>query len=74
MKKENYKDKIEEIKCLFELAESEFDFCIDCQDDKIVIGSWNRVYIYRNNPTKVSSYHCKKEFIEIAKTLGFKIN
>jgi len=58
---------------LFELADQDCDFCFDKQDEKIVCGGWNRVYLYPNGSIKASLSHCSKRLLEICKELEIEI-
>ena len=76
MKNENtekIKNIINEVKTLFELADCRSDFHIDKQDDKIVCGAWNRVYIYADGTYKASFSHCLDRMIKTAKILDIEI-
>jgi len=65
--------KDEDVIALFQLADSLNDYCKDVQDDKIVYGGWNRVYLYPDGHIAVSAYHSITKMIEVAKDLGIAL-
>ena len=62
----------DDVKELFCLSNASEDYCVDEQDDKVVFGGWNRVYLYPDGSIKVSERHCNQRFLQVAEELGIE--
>ena len=70
---ENHKWDAGDIESLFELSGFAEDFCVTKEDDKIIYGGWNRVYLYPDGTIKVSESHSRPPFLEVAREFGIEL-